>query len=87
MVGWTPVVKRQESYCVCVCLVVALKGMQVGFEAQGADVGQVGGSVQVQTRQDLHVPDPGRVELQEVFYPLGLVIQAVACLAVVRSVR
>lgn len=38
--------------CVClsVCLVVTLEGVQVGFEAQGAGVGEVGGAVEVQAR-------------------------------------
>lgn len=51
-------------------LVVTLKGVKVGFEAQGTGVGEVGGSVQVQARQDLHVSDPGRVDLKQVFNPL-----------------
>lgn len=51
-------------------LVLALEGVQAGFEAQGVDVGQVGGAVQVQARQDLHVSDPGRVELQQLLHPL-----------------
>lgn len=51
-------------------LVLALERVQAGFEAQGVDVGQVGGAVQVQARQDLHVSDPGRVELQQLLHPL-----------------
>lgn len=60
--------------CRCVCLsvhlVITLKGVQAGFEAQGTGVGEVGGSVQVQARQDLHISDSGRMELQQVFNPL-----------------
>ncbi len=41
-----------ECVCVClsvsVCLVVTLEGVQVGFEAQGAGVGEVGRPVKVQ---------------------------------------
>lgn len=52
--------------CVClfVCLVITLKGVQVGFEAQGAGVCEVGGPVEVQARQDLHISDSGCMELQ-----------------------
>lgn len=57
-------------------LVVALERVQAGFEAQGAGVGQVGGAVQVQARQDLHVSHPGRVALQQLLHPLGLVLSA-----------
>ena len=64
------------SLCVCVCLVVTLKGVQVGFEAQGAGVGEVGGSVEVQSRQDLHISDSGRMELQQVLNPRRLVLGA-----------
>lgn len=63
---------------VCVCLsvrlVVTLEGVQVGFEAQGADVGEVGRPVEVQARQDLHVSDSGRMKLQQVFDPLRLIL-------------
>lgn len=52
------------------CLVVAVKGVHVGFEAEGAGVGQVGGAIQVQARQDLHVSDTGGVALQQVLHPL-----------------
>lgn len=52
------------------CLVVAVEGVHVGLEAEGAGVGQVGGAIQVQARQDLHVSDPGGVELQQVLHPL-----------------
>lgn len=48
----------------------------MGFEAEGAGVGQVGGAKQVQARQDLHVSDPGGVELQQVLHPLGLILSA-----------
>lgn len=57
-------------------LVVALEGVQAGLQAQGVAVGQVGGAEQVQARQQLHVPDPGRVQLQQLLHPLGLVLSA-----------
>lgn len=65
---------KTATSCRCVCLsvrlVVTLKGVKAGFEAQGTGVGEVGGSVQVQARQDLHVSDSGRVDLKQVFNPL-----------------
>lgn len=78
MYGWTDtrlcVHTGTKIYFLCASvserLVVTLKGVQVGFEAQGAGVGQVGGAVQVQAREDLHVSDPGSVELQQVLHPL-----------------
>lgn len=62
--------------CASVSLVVALEGVEVGLQAQGAGVGEVGGAVQVQARQDLHVSDSGRVERQQVLHPLRLVLGA-----------
>lgn len=78
MYGWTDtrlcVHTGTKIYFLCASvserLVVALKGVQVGFESQGAGVSQVGGAVQVQAREDLHVSDPGCVELQQVLHPL-----------------
>lgn len=61
---------------VSVRLVVALEGVHVGFEAQGAGVGHVGGPVKVQARQDLHVSDSGGVKLQQLLHPLRLVLGA-----------
>lgn len=64
------------SCCASCCLVVALEGAQAGFQAQGAGVAQVGGAEQVQARHDLHVSHPGRVALQQLLHPLGLVLGA-----------
>lgn len=52
--------------CVCLSarLVVTLEGVQVGFEAQGAGISEVGRPVEVQARQDLDISDSGCMELQ-----------------------
>lgn len=75
---WTTEPVQRATSCMCVnvseSLVVTLEGVQVGFQAQGCGVGEVGGAVEVQARQELHVSDSGRVELQQVFDPLGLVL-------------
>lgn len=68
--------RAAAASCASVSLVVALEGVEVGLQAQGAGVGEVGGAVQVQARQDLHVPDSGRVERQQVLHPLRLVLGA-----------
>lgn len=62
------------SASLSVCLVITLEGVQVGFEGQGADVGEVSGSVQVEACQDLHISNPGRMMLQQVFNPLGIIL-------------
>lgn len=65
---------QRATSCMCmsvsVHLVVTLKGVQVGFEPQGAGVGEAGGSVEVQACQDFYVSDPGCVTLHQVFNPL-----------------
>lgn len=72
---------QRATPCVCgvhlsVHLGITLKGVQVGFVSQDAGVGEVGGSVEVEARQDLDVPHSRCVELQQVFDPLRLVLGA-----------
>lgn len=51
-----------------------LVGVHVGLEREDFGVAATGPAVQVQTRQDLHVFDPGRVHLHQVLHPARLLL-------------